>query len=126
LLARSVVDADTATCTSLAPSVRQLADALTAMAADLGDRAIRQTAADDALAVARRLADTDPPSDPAVAATALAARMVTVDVMVVAGVPPDEAAAAVRRGRADELQVPAPPGTPRVPFILERRPRRRS
>ena len=123
LLARVAAEADPAKRTPLAPSVHQLADAVAAMAADLGDRDARQAAADDAIAVARRLADADTTAGGAYAAAVLAVQMVTVDVMVVAGVDADEAVAAVQQG-SGEFRVPAPSRTPRVPFLLERRPRR--
>ena len=119
LLARAVA-ADPVACATLAPSVQRLADALKKMAADPGDRATRQAAADHALAVARSLADADPSEHSLFAAAVLAVQMVTVDVMVVAGVDPDEAAAAVRQGTG-ELRVAAPPRTPRLPFVPERR-----
>lgn len=125
MLAHTVADAGPVACAPLAPTVKQLADSLAAMAADPEDRTTRRAAADSALAVARRLADADPQGDPAPAAAVLAAQMVTVDVMVFAGVEPDEAAAAVRQGTG-EFQVPKPPRTPRVPFITERRPRRQT
>ena len=105
--------------------MQRLAGAIEEMAADPGDRSVRQDAADRALAVARSLSTADPSDDPAVAAVVLAIQMVTVDVLAVAGVDIDEAAAAVRRGTG-EFQVPAPPPTPRVPFVVERRPRRQS
>jgi hypothetical protein len=50
--------------------------------------------------------------------------MVAADVMVVAGVDPEQARAAVREGTRG-LRVPAPPPTPRTPFNPIRwRPRR--
>lgn len=121
LLARAVAE-DPAVCAPLAPSVRQLADALGKIGEGPGDRAARQAAADDALAVARRLPDAGPPVGPALVTAVLAARMVAADVMVVAGVGPDEAVAAVRQ-EAGEVRVPAPPRAPRVPFGFERRTR---
>lgn len=121
LLAR-VVAADTVACAPLAPSVQRLAEAVREMAADPGDRATRQAAADHGLAVARSLSDADPSVDPAMAAAVLAVQMVTLDVMVVAGVDPAEAAVAVRQGTG-EFRVPTPPRTPRLPFVTERRPR---
>lgn len=124
LLARAVA-ADPAASASLAPSVRRLAGALKEMAADPGDRAIRQAAADNALTVARDLSEADPSERPGFATAVLAVQMVTVDVMVVAGVVLDEAAAAVRQGTG-EFRVPTPPPTPRLPFVSERRRRRPS
>lgn len=123
MLARSVSDAGPGPCAPLASTVEQLAGSLAAMAADPGDRATRQSAADAALAVARRLTDREAQGEAVPAAAVHAAQMVTIDVMVVAGVEPEEAAAAVRQGSGD-MTVPKPPRTPRVPFIAERRPRR--
>lgn len=108
--------------TALAPHVRALGRAVGEMAADPGDRAVRQTAADDALDVARALYAYTPPPGEAPTAAVVAMRMATVDVMVVAGVDHDDAAAAVQEGTG-ELRVPAPPRTPRLPFVPERRPR---
>lgn len=125
LLARTIAHADLEVCATLAPGVEQLAGSLSDMAADPGDRATRQTAADRALAVARGLASGAGGDDASFATAVLALQMVTIDVMVVAGVEPDEAEAAVRQGVEDELRVPTPPRTPRVPFVLERRPRPR-
>jgi Fusaric acid resistance protein-like len=120
-----VATSDRVACATLAPSIQRLADALKEMAADPGDQVTRQAAADHALAVAQSLSDAYPSEDPAFAAAVLAVQMVSVDVLVVAGVDPDEAAGAVRRG-TDEFRVPAPPRTPRLPFASERRPRRPS
>jgi hypothetical protein len=129
LLSRVAADpdlmADPDGCAVLAPSVQRLADALRDMAADPGDRTVRQAAADHALVVARSLSDGGPSKDPAFAAAVLAVQMVTSDVMVVAGVDQDEAAAAVRQGTG-EFRVPDPPRTPRLPFVPQRRPRRPS
>jgi hypothetical protein len=124
LLARTVGSAP-ASFATLRASVERLAGALKEMAEDPGDRATRQDAADHALGVARELAESEgertaESSD--LAAAVLALRTVTVDVMAVAGVDYDDAVAAVRQG-GGELQVPRPPRTPRVPFVLERRPR---
>lgn len=125
LLARTVASADRDACSPLAPSIRRLAGALGDMAADPGDRAPRQAAADTALAVARHLGVADAPQDPAYAAAVLAVQMVTADVMVVAGVDAADAHDAVREGTG-EFQVPAPPRTPRLPFVSGRPPRRTS
>jgi uncharacterized membrane protein YgaE (UPF0421/DUF939 family) len=122
MFARSVSEAGPAACAPLAPTITQLADSLAAMAADPADRATRQAAANAALEVARRLAADDAPSGAGHAAAVAAAQMITLDVMVVAGVDPGEAVAAVRQGSGD-LEVPRPPRAPRIPTILERRPR---
>lgn len=110
---------------TLAPSVHKIAEALKNIAADPGDRATRQDAVDYALDIARGLSDIEAPKASPMAAAVMAVKMVTTDVMVFAGADVDEAAAAVREGTG-ELRVPAPPATPRVPFVSNRRWRRRS
>ena len=79
----------------LAPHVRELAGALTNLARDHADRATRQGAADRALEIARRSTAGWTSSESTLAAT-IALRMVATDVMVFAGVDPDEAGAALR------------------------------
>ena len=122
LLARAVAEADPGAGadrdlrTNLAASVQRLADALHAMAADPGDRATRQAAADGALVVAGTLPEA---ATNTIATVVVAARMVTLDVMVVAGVDADEAALAVQQG-TDALRVPTPPRTPRLPSWIAR------
>jgi hypothetical protein len=103
----------------LAPCVIELADVLDGLAKELGDRQTRQRAADRALDIARRLHGNGTPSEPKLAAAHMTARMVAADIMVFAGVDLDQAAAAVQEGTG-ELSVPAPPRTPRVPFIPKR------
>lgn len=127
--AEAIVDAEPGECDPIATCIDRLARALTAMAGDLGDRAMRQAAADEALAVARDLDGIDARrTDHPVAPLLVAVRLVALDVMIVAGVPPAEAEDAVRQGTG-ELEVPHPPGTPRMPFAtparLQRRRRRR-
>jgi uncharacterized membrane protein YgaE (UPF0421/DUF939 family) len=99
----------------LVPSVRELAAALSDLAKNPGDRDTRQAAADRGLHVARRLADTEPDPGTPLGDAYVAVRLVTLDVMIFAGVEPDEAADALREGTG-EFKVPAPPSTPRVPF----------
>lgn len=123
LLARALAEADRDASAPLAPGIRQLAGTLEEVAADPGDRATRQAAADGALGVARHLGAADAPQDPAVAAAVLAMQMVSADVMIFAGVDAVKAHEAVRQG-AGELRVPAPPRTPQLPFGSGRLPRR--
>lgn len=107
----------------LAPSVRELADALTELARHLGDRRARQRAADRALDIVRRLAASGASPDAMLTAIAVLS-MVATDVMIVAGVDPAQARVAMREG-AGRLHVPAPPPAPRMPFNPhQRRPRR--
>ena len=98
----------------LAPSVRELAGAVADLAEKPGDRPTRQRAADRALAIARRAADSAPQSQAALAAS-VGIQMVATDVMVFCGVDPEQAADAVRKDRG-ELHVPDPPPTSRMPF----------
>jgi uncharacterized membrane protein YgaE (UPF0421/DUF939 family) len=124
LLARTASAADDAERDSLAATVRELATALDELAKEPGDRATRQRAADRALTVARGLRDARPGDGLLSAAGAFSVRMVAADIMIFAGVDPDEVEAAVREG-ARELDVPAPPSAPRTPFEPRRWPRLR-
>lgn len=110
----------------LAPSVCRLAEAVGDMARAPGDQAIRQAAVDHAIEVARSIATDAPSGGVVIQAAVLAVQLVTVDVMVVAGVEPDEATLAARQGSGD-FQVPAPPKAvrrPSVPRPFVRRPPR--
>jgi hypothetical protein len=108
----------------LAPSVRELADVLDRLAKELGDRQTRQRAADRALDIARRSVERDAPSELTLAAALMTVRTVAADIMVFAGVAPEQAAGAIQEG-SGEPRVPLPPRTPRMPFISNRqRPRR--
>jgi hypothetical protein len=113
MLTRTMLAMDAPDRRRLAPSVRELAGALSDLAEKPGDRPTRQRAADRALALARRAAGA-PPSQAALAAS-VAVKMVATDVMVFCGVDPEQAAGAVREG-SGELHVPDPPPTPRMPF----------
>jgi hypothetical protein len=99
----------------LVPSVRELADALEGLARDPGDRSTRQHAADRALDVARRLATRSAETDWPLAAANTAAQMVAGDIMVFAGISPEDVDGAVRAGTG-ELHVPDPAPAPRIPF----------
>jgi hypothetical protein len=121
-LTRTAMASDAAWRRRLAPRVAELADALGTVAGGPGERSTRQEAADRALEVARRLATGDPPSEPESVAAMVALRTVASDLMVFAGVDPEQADAAVREGTG-EFRVPAPPSSPRAPFGL-RRPKR--
>jgi hypothetical protein len=117
--ARTAMAADTAFRRRLAPRVGELADALGAVANEVGERSTRQEAADRALDVARGLAAGAPPTEPEAVAAMVALRTVAGDLMAFAGVDPEEADAAVREGTG-QFQVPAPPSSPRAPFGLRR------
>jgi len=94
-----------------ASSVRDVARVLADLAQAIGDRAVRQRAADCAVDVGRRSVDGD-------GAAAVALRMVAADVVVFAGVDPSEAVAAIRDGTqpvapsaaASVADAPARPG----------------
>jgi hypothetical protein len=118
-LTRTAMAADAAWRRRLAPRVGELADALGELADGPGERSTRQEAADRALEVARRLAAGDPPSEPEAVAAMVALRTVAADLMIFAGVDPEEADAAVREGTG-EFRVPAPASAPRAPFGLRR------
>jgi hypothetical protein len=118
-LTRGALAADQAARRRLAPHVRELADALADLAAAPGDRATRQTAADDALGVARRLAVGGMPAEPEAIAALVGLQTVATDLMVFAGVEAGQAEAAVREGTG-EFRVPAPAASPGAPFGLRR------
>lgn len=84
----------------LAPSVRELAGVLADLATELSDRRTGQRAADAALAVAHRLAISDPSAEPTLAAPIVAVRMVAADVMVFAGVAPGQVGDGVPDGKS--------------------------
>jgi hypothetical protein len=95
---------------------------LQASRADPGDCAARQAAADSALDAVRPLEGAGAPSDFDIAAALAALRAVALDVMIFAGVDPDEARAAVKAGTGT-FEVPTPPPTTRTPFGPTRAPR---
>jgi hypothetical protein len=99
----------------LAPGIRELSGVLAELAEAPGDRATRQSAADRALAVARRFPDGDAAADAPLAAAGLAVRMVAADLMTFAGVEPGRAVDAVQEGTG-ELEVPTPPPAGRHPL----------
>jgi fusaric acid resistance family protein len=104
----------------LAPAVRELAEALSQLACEPGERETRQRVADHALDVARRHAAADAEPDSPLAVANVAVRMVAADTMVVTGVDIDEAEAAVRKGTGS-FDLPTQPPTPRTPFPLKRK-----
>ena len=98
----------------LAPSIEELADILGGLARGLGDRKARQAAAGRALALLPDIDAVGARAGSARAAAVAALQAVITDVLIVAGVPPADAATAVREGlRA--LKVEKPP-TPSGPF----------
>ncbi len=114
VLARTAASLGSAERARLAPVVRELAQALEELAGGLGNRTVRQRAADRSLAVAVQVSAAGELDSP-LAAAVMAARMVATDLMVFAGIEPDEAAAAVREGMQSQ-RVTVPAATPRLPF----------
>jgi uncharacterized membrane protein YgaE (UPF0421/DUF939 family) len=104
---------------TLAPSVRALARVLNDLASNPGDHTTRQSAVDRSLRVARQMASSVEPPGSALDTATIAIRMVVADIMVFAGVDPDEALAAAREGTG-EFRVPAPPRALRTPFRWHR------
>jgi fusaric acid resistance family protein len=115
MLARTAITTSVPERSRLVPSVRELSRALSDLAKEPGNRATRQGAVDRALAVASTLAGDDAHTGSYFAAAVMAARMVSVDIMMFAGVEPDEAEHAVQEGTG-QFEVPTPPPTPRTPF----------
>ena len=111
LLTRTALEADEEDQRLLAPSVRTLSTTLANLAVQPGDRSTRQSAVERSLEIlhAMRLVRAEP--DPQLAAALTAARLAVTDLMLFAGVDPDEARAATRevpRTRADlEIRAPA-------------------
>jgi hypothetical protein len=99
----------------LANSMRELAGALAELAGAPGDRAIRQSAAERALAVVRELPDGNAAVNASLAVEGMAVRMAAADLMTFAGVEPEQAAAAVEEGTG-ELEVAAPPPAAQHPL----------
>jgi uncharacterized membrane protein YgaE (UPF0421/DUF939 family) len=112
LLARVAATLNSGDRRTLAQNVRALADALAALAKDLGDRERRQRSADSAFEVAIDDAGRDAEPDSQLAVGAIAVRVLAVDVMVFAGVEFDDAVEAVREGIL-EHRVATPPPPPR-------------
>jgi Fusaric acid resistance protein-like len=119
VLARACGSLVSAQRAKLAPSVRELADALTELAAGLGSRDVRQNAADRALAVAAGVSADGERPDSAFAAAVMSVRMVATDLMVVAGIEFNDAVAAMREG-IESRRVPAPPEVVQLPFSWRR------
>ena len=115
MLARTAIATSIPERSRLVPILRELSLALEELARAPGNRAIRQGAADRALAVAKTLAGDHAHAGSYFAAAALSARMVSLDIMMFAGVDPDEAENAVQEGTG-QFEVPTPPRAPRTPF----------
>jgi hypothetical protein len=120
MLARTAAAADPDDRRLLVRPVRELAGVLTRLALDAGDRLVRQGAVERVLDVARETGASALPTEPASASVA-AVQMVAADIMMFAGVDPDDAVVAVREG-GGEFDVPTPAPAPRVPFVSRYRP----
>jgi len=92
----------------LQSAVGDLAEVLATLAASLGDRAVRQGAADRAFDTATRSWDIEPEAGSTAALATSLVRLVALDIMVFAGIDAGDATAAIR-DRVLEERVPAPP-----------------
>ncbi|WP_310721218.1 hypothetical protein [Streptomyces lydicus] len=108
MLIRTLVSTDPPRHSRLAHEVRELADALTDLATGLGDLHGRQRAVDRAFAVARRAAGENAWPQMTLEAVAASVRFVCFDIMMFAGVAPQDAKVAVEQG-AGEPRATAPP-----------------
>ena len=91
------------------PRVRELADVLTLLAGELGDRAARQRSADRAFEVASAVSGERFAADSAPALAIAAVRIVATDIMIFAGVDLEDAIEAVRAGILEQrVAAPAP------------------
>lgn len=124
MLVRAAFAVDPAKRSRFTSAVQALAQVLKGLAQAPGDRDTRQSAADQALAVARRFARIDAAGDTNTALLTLMLRVVATDVIVFTGIDAAQAEAAI--GRHEELNVPSPPSAPRAPFGLDRWGGRRS
>ncbi|CAL9329681.1 hypothetical protein SUDANB70_00050 [Streptomyces sp. enrichment culture] len=112
LLARLLTSADAGTRSRLEQPVRGLADVIEALAGGLGDRAVRQRAADRSLELATRITAESGPADSERTFLAYSLRTVATDVITFAGVDLADALEAIRTGALDRRVPPAaePPG----------------
>lgn len=109
LLTRTSLDADTESRHLLAPCIRALSTTLAELARQPGERGTRQHAVDRSLEILRemRTIRIEPHSD--VAAALTAAQVAVTDLMLFAGVDPNEARAATHEPTEQPaLEVPAP------------------
>ena len=100
---------------TMAPQVHELAGALSDLAENPGDLETRQGVADRALAVGRQCSAQTAEAQPGLAAVVTMVDLAATDIMVFAGVDPEQAAAAVE-GDTGTFAVASPPATARVPF----------
>lgn len=114
MLARTAMATTPQQRTTLAPSLRELAEAIADLAMQPGDRPTRQRAAERALELGRWVLQHSVgiEAQSPLAAACSAARMVAVDVMIFAGVEAGEAVDAMH-ATVEDLQIPEPPTAPR-------------
>jgi hypothetical protein len=118
-LTRTALSAEADDRRALAPLVRELGGALTALALDPGDKLTRQRAVDRVLEVARETAASGLPPDARLAAI-MALRTAASDTLAFAGVEPEQAVDAVQQG-AENIDIPTPPPPSRRPYTRGRR-----
>lgn len=94
LLTRTALEADEDDQLLLAPCVRALSTTLANLAVQPGERATRQGAVERSLEILRAMRSARAKPDPQLAAALTAARLAVRDLMLFAGVDPDEARAA--------------------------------
>lgn len=118
-LARTSMAVRTPDRTEMVAPIQELAVILEDVAAAPGDRTARQRAVDRSVAVAHH---TTPQlqSVPMLGVAQMAVRIVAGDIMVFAGVEPDEVLRALEEGSTN-FDVPTPPSAPRLPFRTRRR-----
>ena len=115
VLARISLSADPEARHTMAPQIHELAGALSDLAENPGDLETRQGVADRALAVGRQCSAQTAEAQPGLAAVVTMVDLAATDIMVFAGVDPEQAAAAVE-GDTGTFAVASPPATARVPF----------
>lgn len=121
LLARTSLGAAEEDRRLLAPCVRALSETLGDLAPQPGDQATRQRAVDRSLGTLRQLRELRTEPDPDLAVALTAARVAVIDLLLFAGVDPDEARAATReepRARPEpEVRAPASARTGWLPRL---------
>jgi hypothetical protein len=115
ILARTAFETTGGERTMVASIVRDIERAISDLAANPGDRALRQQVADRALHISGRFGDPHVSAGSALDGALIALRMIVADVMIFAGVAAQEARDALRSGDAD-LHVAPPPSAGGLPL----------
>jgi hypothetical protein len=130
MLIRTAIALSPAERQIVAPRMRELADVLTMLATDLGDRQVIQDAVNSAAGIAHHLILEETSMGLTMAAAVASVRMAAYDIMLFGGANVEDAQTALREG-ADELRIvdtperpPIPPVSARVPRFTRRRRRR--